>query len=66
MFKLNIPKDCMLSAKGVCAEDRVDKGKKFLYRIVSILTKLINRFAPAKKIHEEVVRYDVDNTSEDD
>ena len=55
-----------LVAKGVCSVDRIDKGKEFLYRIVSILTKLINRFAPATEVREEVVRYDADNASEDD
>jgi four helix bundle protein len=55
-----------LVAKGVCTVDRVDKGKKFLYRIVSILTKLINRFAPATGVREEVVRYNADSASEDE
>ena len=52
-----------LVAKGVCTEDRVDKGKDLLYRIVSILTKLVNRFAPAGEVREEVVRY---NAVDDD
>jgi len=53
-----------LVAKGVCTEDRVDKGKNLLYRIVSILTKLVNRFAPASEVHEEVVRYNVEDEDE--
>ena len=53
-----------LVAKGVCTVDRVDKGKKFLYRIVSILTKLINRFAPATEVREEIVRYNVEDDDE--
>lgn len=55
-----------LVAKGVCTDDRVDKGKALLYRIVSILTKLINRFAPAIAVREEVVRYSSDNKAEDE
>ena len=55
-----------LVAKGVCTEDRVDKGKDLLYRIVSILTKLVNRFAPATEVREEVVRYNVDNDEYED
>ena len=53
-----------LVAKGVCTEDRVDKGKDLLYRIVSILTKLVNRFAPVTEVHEEVVRYNVEDDDE--
>ena len=52
-----------LVAKSVCTVDRVDKGKNLLYRIVSILTKLVNRFAPAGEVREEVVRY---NAVDDD
>jgi four helix bundle protein len=53
-----------LVAKGVCTEDRVDKGKDLLYRIVSILTKLVNRFAPATEVREEVVGYSVEDDDE--
>jgi len=53
-----------LVAKGVCNEDRTDKGKDLLYRIVSILTKLVNRFAPASEIREEVVRYNFEDDDE--
>ena len=41
-----------LVAKGVCSEDRVDKGKDLLTRIVSILSKLVMRFAPETEIRE--------------
>lgn len=54
-----------LVAKGVCTEDRINKGKALLHRIVSILTKLVMRFAPATEVREEVVRYNADNVSED-
>ena len=53
-----------LVAKGVCSEDRVDMGKELLYRIVSILTKLVNRFAPATEVREAVVRYNVEDDDE--
>lgn len=53
-----------LVAKGVCSEDRVDKGKDLLYRIVSILTKLVMRFAPETEVREKVVRYDVEDDDE--
>jgi four helix bundle protein len=53
-----------LVAKGVCSEDRIDKGKDLLHRIVSILTKLVNRFAPATEVREEIVRYNVEDDDE--
>ena len=53
-----------LVAKGVCSEDRVDEGKDLLYRIVSILTKLVNRFAPVTEIRDAVARYSVEDDDE--
>jgi four helix bundle protein len=55
-----------LVAKGVCTEERVDKGKVLLHRIVSILTKLVIRFAPATEVREEIVRYNAEDDDEDD
>jgi four helix bundle protein len=55
-----------LVAKRVCTEDCVDKGKELLHRIVSILTKLVMRFAPSTEVREEVVRYNSDNMGEDE
>ena len=55
-----------LVAKGVCTEERVDKGKVLLHRIVSILTKLVIRFAPATEVREEIVRYNAKDDGEDD
>ncbi len=55
-----------LVAKGVCRDDRVDIGKALLYRIISMLTKLINRFAPATAVREEVVRYNSDKATENE
>ena len=49
-----------------CTEDRVDKGKALLHRIVSILTKLVMRFAPATEVREDVVRYNADDEDEDE
>jgi four helix bundle protein len=46
-----------------CLDALVAKGV-FLYRIVSILTKLINRFAPATEVREEIVRYNVEDDDE--
>ena len=55
-----------LVAKGVCTEVRVDKGKALLHRIVSILTKLVMRFAPATELREEVVRYNAEDEDDDE
>ncbi len=55
-----------LVAKRVCTEDRVDKGKELLHRIVSMLTKLVMRFAPSSEVREEVVRYNSDNMGDDE
>ena len=48
-----------LVAKGVCAEDRVDRGKELLHRIVSILTKLAMRFSPSTGVREELAQYNL-------
>jgi hypothetical protein len=53
-----------LVAKGVCSEDRVKKGKDLLYRVVSILTKLLMRFAPATEVREKIFRYNVEDDDE--
>jgi four helix bundle protein len=53
-----------LVAKNVCYEDRVDEGKDLLYRIVSMLTKLVERFAPVTEVREAVVPYDVEDDDE--
>ncbi|MGD8466964.1 MAG: four helix bundle protein [Desulfobacterales bacterium] len=55
-----------LVAKGVCTGDRIDEGKALLYRIVSILSKLINRFAPATAVREGVIPYNSDDAIEDE
>jgi hypothetical protein len=55
-----------LVAKGVCTEDRIEKGKALLHRIVSILTKLVIRFAPATEIREEVISFNAENEDDDE
>ena len=55
-----------LVAKGVCTDERIDEGKSLLYRIVSMLTKLINRFAPETAVREEVFPYNSDRATEDE
>jgi four helix bundle protein len=55
-----------LVAKGVCTEDRVDKGKVLLQRIVSILTKLVMRFSPSTGVREELAHYNIKSNYEHD
>ena len=55
-----------LVAKSVCTVDRIDEGKALLFRIVSMLTKLVNRFAPATSVHEEVVAYNTEKEIDDE
>ena len=55
-----------LVAKGVCTVDRIDEGKALLFRIVSMLTKLVNRFAPVTAVREGVIPYNSDNAIEDE
>ena len=55
-----------LVAKGVCTVDRIDEGKALLFRIVSMLTKLVNRFAPVTAVREGVIPYNSDDAIEDE
>ena len=48
-----------LVAKGVSTPARIKEGKALLVRIVSILTKLIDRFDSNMEIHEDAVEYRV-------
>src|SRR5438034_707220 len=48
-----------LVAKGVCRPARIEEGKALLIRIVSILTKLIDRFDSNMVLHEDAVEYRV-------
>ena len=45
---------------------QIDKGKALLHRIVSILTKLVMRFAPTTKVREEIVPYNAENEDDDE
>jgi len=55
-----------LVAKGVCTEDRIDKGKELLHRIVSILTKLVMRFSPSTEVREGISQYKFEIEDEDE
>ena len=44
-------------AKGACARDRVSDGKDLLFRIVSMLTKLVDLFSDEDRVREESAIY---------
>jgi len=46
-----------LVVKGACVSSRIQEGKDMLFRIVSMLTKLIQLFSEAEQLKEEVVEY---------
>ena len=46
-----------LVAKKACTRDRIAEGKGLLVRIVSMLTKLIERFGTVGQVREESVEY---------
>lgn len=45
-------------AKGSCAANRVIEGKNLLFRIVSMLTKLVDLFSDHDRVREEGVPYE--------
>jgi hypothetical protein len=47
-------------AKKACSEERIEEGIAMLVRIVSMLTKLIERFEGMGRVREEPVEYTVD------
>ncbi len=55
-----------LVAKHACSEQRVEQGKSLLVRIVSMLTKLVDRFSPSTGVREELARYMIEDEDEDD
>ena len=58
-----------LVVKRACLEQRVEHGKVFLVRIVSMLTKLVDRFSPSTQVRGEANRYlveDEDRFAEDE
>lgn len=49
-----------LAAKRICTEDRIAEGKRLLLRIVSMLTKLVERFGNVGQVREDAVEYGMD------
>jgi len=55
-----------LVAKKACSEQRVEEGKALLVRIVSMLTKLVDRFDSISQVREERVEYRIEDENEDE
>jgi four helix bundle protein len=53
-----------LVVKGVCTTARIGEGKALLIRIVSILTRLIDRFDSDTVMREDAVQYRVEELAE--
>lgn len=55
-----------LVAKCACDKERVEHGKSLLVRIVSMLSKLVNRFSDPTQIREEEDLYEIEDEDEDE
>ena len=55
-----------LVAKRACTPERVADGKALLVRIVSMLTKLVDRFSPPDRVREEGAEWSVEDEDEDE
>jgi hypothetical protein len=55
-----------LVAKKACSVERIEDGKGLLVRIVSILTKLVDRFSSSDQIREERAQYVIEDEEEDE
>ena len=55
-----------LVAKRACEAPRVEQGKALLVRVVSMLSKLVDRFSPPPQVHEAPVPYAIEDEDEDE
>jgi four helix bundle protein len=55
-----------LVAKGACDWPRVEHGKSLLFRVVSMLSKLVDRFSPSSQVREDKTAYRVEDEDEDE
>lgn len=55
-----------LVAKRACDEPRIEHGKGLLIRVVSMLSKLVDRFSPPEQVREEACRYELEDEIEDE
>ena len=55
-----------LVAKRACEEPRVEQGKALLVRVVSMLSKLVDRFSPPALVREAPAPYAIEDEDEDE
>jgi four helix bundle protein len=55
-----------LVAKRACGEARIEHGKSLLVRVVSMLSKLVDRWSPATEVREDPVQYGIEEEDEKD
>jgi hypothetical protein len=53
-----------LVAKRACEAPRVEQGKALLVRVVSMLSKLVDRFSPPPQVHEAPTPYAIEDEDE--
>jgi four helix bundle protein len=54
-----------LVAKGACSQRRIAEGKALLVRVVSMLTKLVERFSPSPQVRESSAEDMIENEDYD-
>ncbi len=57
--------DSLVAKRATCAE-RIEHGKSLLVRIVSMLSKLVDRFSPQDQVREEHVQYGIEDEDDDE
>jgi len=55
-----------LVSKRTCSQQRIEPGKTLLVRIVSMLSKLVDRFSPPGQVREKQEQYGIEDEDEDD
>ena len=55
-----------LVAKHACSEQRVEHGKLLLVRVVSMLSKLVDRFSAPSEVREDQAEYGIDDEDDDE
>ena len=55
-----------LVAKRACTDQRIEHGKSLLVRVVSMLSRLVDRFSATPQVREDLIRYGIEDEDEDE
>jgi hypothetical protein len=55
-----------LVAKRACEAPRVEQGKALLVRVVSMLSRLVDRFSPPVQVREASAPYAIEDEDDDE